>query len=705
MEAASPPTAPRESARPATGPDGFDATYDIVVVGGGRAGLPTALFARWLGNRVLVLEKAPELGGTARKAAFWYWVPNNQPMRELGLEDPRDDCLRYMARLARPHRYRPDAPRFGLTEWEYAVCEAIYDGASPATELLAERDALPYRHCAAVPDYWCELPEDKAPTGRVLVPADARETMSDGGAVAIRTLSAAAVRDGVEVRTGHRVQRVVRDEGGRVVGVEATTADGATVRVGAAKAVVFATGGFTHDPELRQNFLNVPVYGGCAAASNEGDFVYIAGALGAQLRNMNYAWMCPVSLEKAVARDPAMSGMFFQWDPAAAEYPYLVLVAIWDQRSQDHSASDEYGRLIVPPGTDDAHVIRGDDLAALAAAIDERLGRYADVTGGLRLADDFLPILQATVARFNDLATTGGDTDFGRGERAVEQLFNGVVKEEPDQANPTMWPLADTGPYYAALVTGGTWTPRVGPRPPPTGGPKATPDGQVLDDQDRPIPGLYGVGNCVASASAQAYWAGGATLGPILALAHRARPGPPTPSGSPSRSPSADRQVVRKEPAMGETGKPMTDEDRKALVIEYLKAFDRAGVTTDGGSILDLFADDAQVYFPKWGVAKGREQIGQMFGDVGGTLKAIEHHYELFNWVFTGGDVLAVEGTSHGEHRDGPWRAGDPEHGAGRWCDVFEIRDGKIQRCFIYLDPDYAGQDTGRYPWLAARQP
>jgi hypothetical protein len=24
----------------------------------------------------------------------------------------------------------------------------------------------------------------------------------------------------------------------------------------------------------------------------------------------------------------------------------------------------------------------------------------------------------------------------------------------------------------------------------------------------------------------------------------------------------------------------------------------------------------------------------------------------------------------------------------------------KIQRCFIYLDPDYAGKDTSRYPWL-----
>jgi hypothetical protein len=30
------------------------------------------------------------------------------------------------------------------------------------------------------------------------------------------------------------------------------------------------------------------------------------------------------------------------------------------------------------------------------------------------------------------------------------------------------------------------------------------------------------VGNCVASASGRAYWAGGATLGPIIAFAYRA---------------------------------------------------------------------------------------------------------------------------------------------------------------------------------------
>lgn len=144
----------------------------------------------------------------------------------------------------------------------------------------------------------------------------------------------------------------------------------------------------------------------------------------------------------------------------------------------------------------------------------------------------------------------------------------------------------------------------------------------------------------------------------------------------------------------------MTDEQRKSVALEYLKAFDNGGVTSTGKPILDLFADDAQVYFPKWGLAEGKSEIGRLFGDVGGTLTSIKHHYAEFNWGLTGTDLVMCEGTSHGEHRDGPWRASVPQWGAGRWCDVFEIRDFLIQRCFIYTDPDYAGQDTARYPWL-----
>ena len=141
---------------------------------------------------------------------------------------------------------------------------------------------------------------------------------------------------------------------------------------------------------------------------------------------------------------------------------------------------------------------------------------------------------------------------------------------------------------------------------------------------------------------------------------------------------------------MALTRETMTDEQRKSVALEYLKALDNGGTTTSGGSILDLFAADAQVYFPKWGVATGRDEIGKLFGDIGSSLKSIVHHYAHLNWVISG-DLLVCEGTSHGEHRDGPWRAGVPESGAGRWCDVFEIRDWLIQRCFVYLDPHGPG--------------
>src|SRR5882757_8485735 len=497
----------RETARPGQGGGSFDAEADVVVVGGGGGGLPTALFSRWLGDQVILLEKAPELGGTAKKAAFWYWVPNNEPMRAAGLTDGRDDFLRYVARLSRPTRYDPSSPTLGLTEWEHAMASAIYDSASTATELLAERGALPYRHCPAVPDYWSELPEDKAPYGRVLVPVDASESMSDGGENAVRTLSAAAERDGVDVRTGHLVQRVILDGTGRVVGVEASTVDGTTMRVGARKAVIFSSGGFTHDDELRTNFLGVPAYRGCAAATNEGDFVRIAGAVGAQLRNMNYAWMCPVPLERSGR--PDLVGMFsvsgdsmlfvdktgrrvvneklpynelaqkfFQWDGTAGEYPNLVLIQIWDQRTQDNSASTEYGRLIVPPGADDSHVIRGDSLEELTSAVAQRLTTVAAKTGGLGLTSDFTATLKDTVARYNEQAAAGRDTDFHRGETAIQLIFNGPVKEEDGRENPTLWPLAGQGPYYAALVTGGTLDTK--------GGPQTDTEGRVLDDTGAP---------------------------------------------------------------------------------------------------------------------------------------------------------------------------------------------------------------------------
>lgn len=142
--------------------------------------------------------------------------------------------------------------------------------------------------------------------------------------------------------------------------------------------------------------------------------------------------------------------------------------------------------------------------------------------------------------------------------------------------------------------------------------------------------------------------------------------------------------------------KTMTDEQRKAVALEYFRRMDR------GESVLDLFDEHAELCFPKWGVARGRAQIGQLFEDLMGIVASVRHDIAHAN-IIQQGDLVVVEGTSAGSLKSGEtWIAGVTH--AGRWCDVFEIRNFRIQRCYVYLDPDYGGQDVGRYPWLRQRQ-
>lgn len=137
-----------------------------------------------------------------------------------------------------------------------------------------------------------------------------------------------------------------------------------------------------------------------------------------------------------------------------------------------------------------------------------------------------------------------------------------------------------------------------------------------------------------------------------------------------------------------------SDVDRKAVALEYLKRLDR------GEDFFDLFDENVQFYYPKWGLADGLDAMKEAFGGIASILKGIKHDYAYFNYVVSG-DTVVVEGTSSGNAADGTeFRAGVTH--AGRWCDVFEIRGGKIHRLFVYLDPDYAGADTERYPWLRA---
>src|SRR5579871_3436820 len=110
----------------------FERVADVVVVGSGIAGCSTAVNCADLGLSVIVLEKSREGGGTSAKAAGGMMIPNSRQMQQAGMEDPRADFIRFLARVGRPLLYRPDAPHLGLPEWEHRLIEVYYDNAAAA---------------------------------------------------------------------------------------------------------------------------------------------------------------------------------------------------------------------------------------------------------------------------------------------------------------------------------------------------------------------------------------------------------------------------------------------------------------------------------------------------------------------------------------------------------------------------------------------
>jgi hypothetical protein len=54
------------------------------------------------------------------------------------------------------------------------------------------------------------------------------------------------------------------------------------------------------------------------------------------------------------------------------------------------------------------------------------------------------------------------------------------------------------------------------------------------------------------------------------------------------------------------------------------------------------------------GTGRRQEKISQLAADNGAMFRSITHDYSSINWVFSGSDVVVADGTSWGEHRDGP---------------------------------------------------
>lgn len=523
----------------------WDHEADILVVGSGVGALSAAVTAHENGDAVMVLEKAPITGGTSAKSAGVLWVPANFTLKERGIEDKKEDCLKYMARYSYPEKYNPDDAQLGLTQLEYELIEAFFDNASNAADRLRAQGALNLGEWRMffldrpATDYLDHVPENKVPAGRALGPLKDDGSMG-GGPELMGQLTEAVKQREIPLMTNHAVTRLVMNPAGRAVGAEARSGD-QSVRVRARKAVIFATGGYVHNPEFVGLYQPARLWGSCAMPWATGDFINIAGAAGARMGIMSSAWRTQILLEEALQSSKLAAGVFFPpgdsmiqvnrygvrvlnenrnyndrtevhgtYDPSNAEFPNQLLFMIYDQRSAEGFA----GVYPIPADPNKTnYVLKADSLDELAKAIDHRLDEIAEQTGSFSLDSSFTANLKQTIERFNGFANSGKDEDFHRGRAAYDsewhQVFSPMKADSGWPANDkpsiTMHPIRDEGPYYAMILAAGALD--------TCGGPAIDGSARVLDTRDQPIPGLYGAGNCIASPSGEAYWGAGHTLG------------------------------------------------------------------------------------------------------------------------------------------------------------------------------------------------
>ena len=526
---------------------------DVVIVGAGGAALAAAVAALEEGASVLLLEAGDAPGGTTRASGGAFWIPNNELMRAQGLTDDRDDALRLMARLSFPALYDPDDAELGVGAHAYAMLGALYDEAAPAIATLMRVGAVqavilpPLGYSPSPvsdPDYHAELPENRAPYGRVLTAVTPPGVMAWPGQFLADGLVAYVTGRGAALLTGHRVTGVRTERDGDVIGVEYEHAG----RPGAARArrgVVFASGGFAHDPDKLQAHLRGPVFGSGSTPTGTGALLDIAGSLGAKLGNLSNGFYYQAALEELVqnggkvlnpfthcflpygdsmvivnkhgrrcVNEKAMYHVRAQshFHVEGTDLPNLVQFLIYDEAVAQEPTFWPWRGCVPLPGWPAPWVIRGESPEELADGIAARLdalrGRRAgtaEVGPGVRLAPDFAAQLRATIARFNGFAASGVDEDFHRGETPIQPAWQGPSRGAP---NRTMTPIDLGGPLYAIPLGAALLD--------TCGGPVIGPDARILRTDGSAIEGLYGAGNCVSGPVGQGYWGAGGTIGPAL---------------------------------------------------------------------------------------------------------------------------------------------------------------------------------------------
>lgn len=458
---------------------------DLIIVGAGGAGLSAAVTAKDLGvKNVLVLEKMPVIGGNTLRcaSAFNAADPDRQkalPMTEtlkeavvkaINEKPVSEEHAKLMADVkAKYEAYLKSGSKtlFDCPEWHALQ---TYNGGDKVGQIPLIRQ---YSNNVLDTLHWMQSKGspvmDRVSQGAGALWQRTHQLDAPAGLGLIDPLYQAAVKQGVNFKLGMRVQDLILNDKGRVIGVTATDKVGNKYEFTSKDGVILATGGYSQNKEMRQK--SAPHLTSEMVSTNQpgatGDGIIIATRHGADTTGMNYVQVYLLATPGTGAlqgRARKMSGLddvidvnkngerFVKEDARRDEFvaaikkqPGGVVYDINDSSIvKPLNSFNEDVETLVSIG----RIYKADSLADLA----KQLGMPADK-------------LEATVAEFNKMVEAKKDPKFGR------KLFDRPIVKPPFYATPRAPSIHHT-----------------------MGGLQISTNAQVLDKNGKPIPGLYAAG-------------------------------------------------------------------------------------------------------------------------------------------------------------------------------------------------------------------
>ena len=427
-----------------------EATYDVVVLGGGGAGLTASITAAQNGAKVILVEKAGSLGGNTLIAGqgFNACDPERQANTEMSEAllgqlksyldlDPADfgafaEVLETVKGqindyIASGSTSLFDSPELHMLHTYMGGKRTGLDGTVIEPDLELARtfatnalDALEWAE--SIGAQWNDT------TSTILGAMWPRSHgLANGNVITI--LTDAAKANGVEIVTDTRANELIV-ENGKVVGVKATTSEGANVTLHANSGVVLATGGFSANAPMVVEYNNYwPGLSDTMPSTNAptitGDGIVMAKAVGADLVGMGFAQLMPSS-------HPVDGSLFSGiWGSAETQ----VFVNKEGKRYVNEYAERDVLSKAALAQTDgifyiicDNKIAKNADVAGMEAkgnvVVADTLEELAEKLG--IPADTFVE----TIERYNSFVDAQKDDDFGK------PLFGEKIDEAPFVATP-----------------------------------------------------------------------------------------------------------------------------------------------------------------------------------------------------------------------------------------------------------------------------